>query len=102
MTDKCREEFEKWIKAYKKSQWDEWNANDLFNCWQAAQPKWLPIESAPRDGATALLYAPGWNSPKTGWTFDDVWQDCPFSYIGNPSYTPTYWMPLPEAPKGGV
>lgn len=61
---------------------------------------WRPIESGPRDGTTILLYAPGWDSPKTGWTFgdDDFWQDCPFHHKGDPSYTPTHWMPLPAPP----
>lgn len=67
---------------------------------------WQPIETAPRDGTTVLLYAPGWDSPKTGWTYGkDDWQDCPYSRSGDESYQPTNWMPLPAAPakqEGGT
>lgn len=60
---------------------------------------WQPIETAPRDGTTVLLYAPGWDSPKTGWTYGkDDWQDCPYSHKGSENYLPTHWMPLPAAP----
>lgn len=60
---------------------------------------WRPIESAPRDGTTVLLFAPGWDTPKTGWTYaDDPWQDCPFS-SNRDDYVPTHWMPLPAPPS---
>ena len=60
---------------------------------------WQPIETAPKDGTTVLLYAPGWDSPKTGWTYGkDEWQDCPYSHKGSKNYLPTHWMPLPAAP----
>ena len=60
---------------------------------------WQDISTAPRDGTTVLLYAQGWDSPKTGWTYGkDDWQDCPYSRSGDESYLPAYWMPLPTVP----
>jgi len=61
---------------------------------------WQPIATAPKDGTTVLLFAPGWDSAKTGWTFGkDDWQDCPFHHHGYPAYEPTHWMPLPAPPS---
>lgn len=58
---------------------------------------WRPIESAPKDGTTVLLWAPHWSAAQTGWTFGaDAWQDCPKDSHLRP---PTHWMPLPEPPK---
>ncbi|QNP78389.1 hypothetical protein [Agrobacterium tumefaciens] len=58
--------------------------------------EWQDISTAPRDGTTVLLYAPGWDSPKTGWTYGtDDWQDCPYSRSGDERYQPTHWMPVP-------
>lgn len=60
---------------------------------------WQPIESAPRDGTTVLLFAPGWDAPKTGWTYGkDEWQDCPYS-VARADYAPTHWQPLPPPPQ---
>jgi len=67
-----------------------------------AVPVWLPIESAPKDGEWALVYADGSVNcafvkqgalPKD-WCGATMWNI-------NPSQV-THWMPLPAAPKGGV
>lgn len=63
---------------------------------------WQPIETAPKDGTSILVAAPGgvvteasWSSRDNGW-FDayglreDPWE-------GNKLH-PTHWMPLPEPP----
>lgn len=69
-----------------------------MNMITIAARAWQPIETAPRDGTTILLFAPAWENAVTGWTFgDDEWQDCPF----NPNrldYRPTHWQPLPSPP----
>jgi len=63
---------------------------------------WQDIATAPRDGTVVLLAAPGWDSPRTGWTFGrDDWQDCPYHHKGDQSYIPTHWMPLPSLPREG-
>lgn len=59
--------------------------------------EWLPIESAPRDGTTVLLWAPHWKTPETGWTYGrDDWQDC---RKDTPTRPPTHWQPLPPPPQ---
>ncbi len=59
---------------------------------------WLPIETAPRDGTTVLLWAAGWRNPLTGWTYGaDDWQD--LRAAGSP---PTHWQPLPPPPEEGT
>jgi hypothetical protein len=58
--------------------------------------EWRPIETAPKDGETVLLWAPHWTTARTGWRFaDDAWQDCQKDSYARP---PTLWMPLPAAP----
>lgn len=76
---------------------------------EAREPKWRPINTAPKDGTVVLLangsgvwtgkYKPVYQSgfaPATTWFSLMLNHD----HIGNKSCTPTHWMPLPEAPKG--
>jgi len=100
------------IEAYAKDtgaedwQLDGWINSAIRAALEAALsaqvqdvPGWQDISTAPRDGTTVLLYAPGWDSPKTGWTYGkDDWRDCPYSHKGSENYLPTHWMPLPAAP----
>lgn len=64
---------------------------------------WRPIEEAPRDGTTVLLWAEHWRSPLTGWAYgSDDWQDC---RKDTPDRPPTHFMPLPDPPpppKGSI
>ena len=62
--------------------------------------KWQPIETAPKDRTTVLVYEPSHPSSLIDDGFVDaayfngaVWQ----SGFGYPE--PTHWMPLPEPPK---
>ena len=73
--------------------------------------KWQPIETAPRDGTTVLLYPPTWKSktcsmgkfnpdkycqkPKPYWNRDD---DNGRVSDSRKAIT-THWMPLPPPPK---
>lgn len=75
-------------------------------------PKWLPIDSAPKD-RRILLHADGWEDPVVG-RFDNernaktprpYWTNTREHFMGK-RYTrdhqPTRWMPLPAAPKEEV
>jgi len=72
--------------------------------------KWLPIESAPRDGTYVDLWMCGPNNSK-GARVTDCWfgggwlkdygrdgEDTPEIMVGD---KPTHWMPLPEPPSEG-
>lgn len=62
-------------------------------------PEWLPIATAPKDGADVLLRSEhgrvadgAWGQP-SGWANPNCWV---WPYINQ---EPTHWMPLPAAPK---
>ena len=73
--------------------------------------KWQPIETAPKDGTSILVYPPTWKTkraaiakwnpnryaknPKGYWERDDDMQRVTISR----GATPTHWMPLPEPPE---
>ena len=66
--------------------------------------EWQPIETAPKDGTTVLLFSPGYGRWLGSHTGKPVWY-C--SKIGDRDIPPpkseiskpTHWMPLPEPPK---
>jgi len=60
------------------------------------EPRWLPIESAPRDGKTwVLAHRHGWTLPEIAvWSWHGYWQTM------ESSIEPTHWMPLPAPPAG--
>lgn len=58
-------------------------------------PQWMPIETAPRDGARVLVYSEnciaiaGYSTDYNSWCenyYDNLWHD------------PTHWQPLPSPP----
>ena len=71
--------------------------------------KWQPIETAPRDGTSLLLWCPHYKRPIRVGTYE-IWED--FSHgqsVSKREYwsigtfdslevLPTHWMPLPEPP----
>lgn len=64
--------------------------------------EWLPIETAPRDGALMLVYASRggaeirWRYHLASWDYvESAWCD---EEDGEPIYGVTHWMPLPPAP----
>lgn len=66
--------------------------------------KWLPIESAPKDGTPILCYWPEWaNCEPWGcafgvayWSYGE-WRDPDDELAISP--TMSHWMPLPEPPN---
>lgn len=62
--------------------------------------KWLPIDSAPRDGTPVMLYFPhryqGNGGISWGCCVNGEWLDsCAIR-----DNTASHWMPLPKPPKG--
>lgn len=79
---------------------------------QTWQPKWLPMDSAPRDGTRILVAfkrsgveAVSWApSPATGfeiWCVDDH-KVGPYALRGYVEADVLGWMPLPDPPDGEV
>lgn len=67
--------------------------------------QWQPIESAPRDGTSVLLFYTDWGTRNTepspgghvyvGRFADGYWGDGDKGFAGKEL---THWMPLPKAP----
>lgn len=73
----------------------------------AARGKWLPIESAPKDGTFVLLFVGGafpvviarWYKPWENWHAGGLPIDpAREEYFGIGSAVPTHWQPLPVPP----
>ena len=64
-----------------------------------AKLRWLPIDTAPKDGTRILVFAPqvenGW--VVLVWWQDDLWIDGDMVALGDDAVT--HWMPLPEKPQ---
>lgn len=73
---------------------------------QGDEGEWLPIETAPQDGTTLLLFKPDDNV--TGsyiasgywgeWSAMTYSTQCWIASFGGPLRGPTHWMPLPKPP----
>ena len=82
--------------------------DEITKLFEAAQPKWLPIESAPKDGVLIWLgnasgvwvgyylrlYQSGYQ-PKNPWSSMMLHHE----HMKVVDLTPTHWQPLPEPPK---
>ena len=74
--------------------------------WDAAQPKWQPIDCAPLDGESVLLYyGPAYYvmegrcfKRERGYRKNVYYQWVTAIDMGE--LEPTHWMPLPAAPQG--
>lgn len=67
---------------------------------RAAQMKWQPIESAPKDGNDILVYMFG-NSMAVVYYDHEETSEYPWKTMDGPGYhrdAPTHWMSLPEPP----
>jgi len=60
---------------------------------------WQPIETAPRDGTSVLVYSskwfPGTNDCDIAFVAFGVWE----TLEGMRNMNPTHWMPLPSPPE---
>lgn len=67
--------------------------------WERSREKWLPIETAPKDGTQVLLYFPNRYQGKGGVSWgcfvDNSWLDSR-AFRDNSA---TYWQPIPATPK---
>lgn len=66
--------------------------------------KWLPIETAPKDGTHILLAGKdfvmsGQFDSDPGLWFDSRGMGYEWEVWGSGELNPTHWMPLPECPK---
>jgi len=76
---------------------------DSLRAFEAGQPQWQPIESAPKDGTKILCYHPSlfaYNETWEEWQMvlvwdGDKWTDLDEGYEAN---HPTHWQPLPKPP----
>ena len=67
--------------------------------------EWMPIETAPRDGAEII--AARFSGSRCSWLGAARWDDCDPDYHAwycpqdDQDVEPTHWMPLPPPPTGG-
>ena len=111
MSDPIREAFEKWYRRHCHSEppqhdddgYVSYHTNEWWvawqGCWQVAQPRWQPIETAPMDETAVLVYDANGDELATAF-WDDTenrWYETSTLdvFVGQP----THWMPLPEPPK---
>ena len=63
---------------------------------------WQPIETAPKDGGTMILWEPSLNDKvTTGYWYKNIlsWRDGDWWIEGGQiTGQPTHWMPFPEPP----
>jgi hypothetical protein len=112
-TETNRSEFEQWAKdkynlnpAHER--YDEEATNWVWEAWQAAQPKWLPIETAPKDGTQILSFAEWEGITVSSWLdCSEVWETTEkMGWAKNydtvemsyETFEPTHWMPLHNPP----
>lgn len=66
---------------------------------------WQPIETAPLDGESVLIWGPYGHVMQASWEveFDEGYWRCgrpgAKGYDDTGAMEPTHWMPLPEPPK---
>jgi len=77
---------------------------------QAAPQGWMPIETAPKDGTTVLVFPASWSNYTASmarWNRDEhakkprpYWErsDCFSKVTLSREKPPTHWMPLPATP----
>lgn len=100
--DLTRDSNDEYVHGSTSMLWNEWLA-----CARALEPKWMPIESAPKDGSTFLAWIDGksdffhWQSElgnrPVGWRDSFI-----YVYPEGDKNGPTHWMPLPAQPNAAM
>jgi hypothetical protein len=75
--------------------------SDALAAIEAAKPKWLPINSAPKDGTVIVAYSPV-DGVRTTHFEGGLWQGGPWRPVHNPLFEKsklTHWQPLPPPPE---
>lgn len=114
MSDKIRVEFEKHpsfagldMSSLGGIGYTSKRTNMAYRAWkagyEAAQPKWLPIESAPLYDELGIIARKGYFVFWTNWDEEDGWYTVNMFYENSQSgkdrkWRPTHWQPLP--PEG--
>ena len=81
--------------------WERNIEESRFICASCKRPLWQPMETAPKDGRTILVYG--------HWVVDSSVPDIAFAYWDDDArfwifdaeemLTMLYWMPLPDRPR---
>ena len=69
---------------------------EKVRCQLVSAGRWQPIETAPKDGTEVLLWVDCLDRVLAAWKdgrWVETWDDNPLAF------SPTCWMPLPEAPQ---
>lgn len=88
------------VRVYHEPKEDTGTAKSA-EVWNNRAPQWLPIESAPRDGSTILVYGKAYRTPgkpsqpyparwSRGWWMEGA--SVVIEYV-------THWQPLPAPPE---
>lgn len=109
-----------WSGCVSGSSWEDCDFmhDDLTKLFEAAQPKWLPIESAPKDGTEIMVYREDAGSMLAQWIApcdflqeshminfsDEDWEEADWFYAsidtgGRLEPPPTLWQHKPKPPQ---
>lgn len=101
--------FEEWWKRRENSLANMSGIASAKAAWQAAQPQWQPIDSAPKDESEIILCDESVGESYSGYfeITPNYWGEIGFQistyryagYRENRIRHPTHWMPLPEPPN---
>jgi len=110
MSEKAKAWFEAtndlcWTGCIAKSTWEECDFlhDEITEMWEAAQPKWLPIASAPKDGLWIIICHKDYpRNMTTAWfdTHKKAWHVHGIGYV--PELIATHWQLRPEPPNAKV
>jgi len=100
-------DFKEWwaqAKGFVLADIEKWSIEDLMKfAYDSALPKWQPIDSAPLDGESVLLYyGPGYYAMEGRCFKRERGKNVYYQWvtaIDMGELEPSHWMPLPNPPK---